>query len=504
MKKVIPLLLLVAISFVCFRVPAVQASSPTGMATTGRAFQVVPLPPPTPTSTTNDTIMARLNEPFTLHLNEWATLQDTPEAFSVQLASFVSDNRCPARVACVVSGQVEFMLRFRTGNVTNPQAFHIGTYPTNDQNKVRYGGYEVELTDVQPPAPPPDEQLKPSAYEATLVVRVDGTTPPPTATPAPQDEPASDQPQVNQPFTLHIRESATVAGADLKLTLRSVTPDSGCLSEDDCSLMLAEGTLVMQQGDKREVLDFNVSFTPEQPFDYEFAGYTVALVHIEKTHNGEHVATFVVKKRTPMVVIPAAQKVERCPQISRFDAAALLQEEVQPKAIANLVFAPLPPDVVQVAGLCGYVTTAFQDARQIDEEAPYLASQVAADRAVVVATVPGSDVTQLLQLARLIAADTADNDPLLALQAKLTAGFYEDLISDLATLAESNPSFTVTAMQGRGNEGIWLWQTQNDGYFALLITRSGQSFQVVVALLNAEADESTVLAYATLLAERLE
>ena len=505
MRKLILLLSLVIFGLSATSVRAVQASGARVIASGVRRWQTAPLPPPTPTSTQNGITVAQLDEPFTLSINAWATIQDTPERVGVQLASLVSDSRCPAQVNCAVAGQVEFMLRLRMGDEIIPQTFHIGTYPTQEQNKVRYGGYEIELTGVEPPAPPPDERLHPSVYVATLIVRVDGTAPKPTATPAPNDEPKTGHTaQVNQPFTLQVGKTATVADANLKLTLRSVAEDSGCLSEDDCSLMLAKGTLVLQQGDEREVLDFNVSFTPEQPFDYEFAGYTVTLVHIEKTHNGAPVATFVVKKRTPMVVIPAPKKVERCSHVSRFDAAALLQEEVQPKAIANLVFAPLPPAADRVASLCGYVTTAFQDARQIDEAAPYLATQLAADRAVAVATVQGSDVTQLLQLSRLMMVDTAaDNDTLLALQAKLTAGFYEDLISDLTMLAETNPTFAVIPMQGRSDEGVWLWQERDDGYFALLITRTEQTFQVVIALLNAEAEESTVLAYATLLAQRL-
>jgi len=486
------------------------------------SFATVPIPPPTstPTSTPTTTngdeaaVIARLDTPFTLYLREWATISDTPEQFSLLLTSVMSDSRCPATVNCVVAGQAEFMLLLRTGNVISPKQFHIGSYPTNEQNKVRYAGYAVELVEVQPHAPPPDQHLQPEEYQVTLVVHGDDTVtttpearavPIATATPAAERDTAAIA-AINQPFTLHEGERASVPDADFHVTLRSVTEDSGCLSVRDCSVMLAEGTLVLQQGDQREVLDFNVSFTPEQPFDYDFAGYVVQLVHIEQARNGEAVATFVVSKPTSPVKIPDPQRVDRCSAFSRFDAAAILQEEVAQEAIANLVFGPLASDGHEVQGMCGYVTTAFSDARLIDEQVPYIASEVAADRAMAAAVVQGDDITQLLQLAHLVYAADPDADPnaLLRLQTELTAGFYENVISTLTTAAETIPDFTVSPIQGIGDEGVWLWQRLANGYFALLITREEETFSVVTALLNTDAEELTVLDYAVLLARRFD
>lgn len=472
--------------------------------------ETAPLPPPTPTADAGAAISAVLDQPFTLHIGDWATINDTPEAFGVQVAALVSDNRCPARVNCVVAGQVEFMLQVRMGNVVHRQRFPIGTYPMNDGNKVRYGGYAIELSKVEPPAPPPDERLEPSQYEATLIVRVDESATPvptvqPTATPTPQDNQGDGQgPALNQPFTLQVGETVDLRDVNFKITLRSITDDSGCVTADDCSLMLAEGTLVLQQGDDREVLTFHVSFTPEQPFTYDFAGYVVQLAHLEQGRNGNQVATFVVKKPTPIVEIPAPQHVARCPRFSRFDAAAILQEDVQQAAISNLVFGPLPAEATAAAGLCGYVTTAFNDARQIDEQAPALLSEVAADRAVAVDEIAGSDVTRLLQLANLVAAadPEAQNRTLLRLQTQLAAGNSAAFIRDVTTIAEAIPAFTVSPIQGIGDEGVWLWQQIDTGYFALLLIRDEQRFRVVTALLHEEVDELTVLDYAVLVARR--
>lgn len=503
---------LLSIGLACWRAQPAYASTAVVLQAARVFGETAPLPPPTPIRNDDGTLTARLDDPFTLPLRQWATLRDTPEQFSIQLTSVVRDSRCPATVNCVVAGQAEFMLLLRTGNVVSPRPFTIASYPIQDQNKVRYAGYEIELIEVQPPAPPPDQALKPSDYQVTFIVRPDDAATPeptatPTATPAPQDDIETGQPAVlNRPFTLRAGATADLRDVDFQVTLRTVTDDSGCLMASDCSVMLAEGTLILQQGTQREVLTFNVSFTPEQSFAYDFAGYVVELIYLKKGRDGEHLATFVVKKPTTAVEIPAPQRVARCPDFSRFDAAAILQEEVAKEAVANLVFGPLAPEADGVAGMCGYVTTAFSDTRLLDEQAPALLSTVAADRAVAAATIDDSDITRLLQLANWVAAaePEAHTDTLLRLQAQLTAGDVEDYISDVTAMAEALPAFTVSPIQGIGDEGVWLWQQTNDGYFALLITRYDQHLRVVTALLNEAAEELTVLDYAVLLIRRFE
>ncbi|MEZ4732087.1 MAG: hypothetical protein R3E79_33640 [Caldilineaceae bacterium] len=88
-----------------------QASTVSRMQGGTTRVETAPLPPPTATSTAGAGVIAHLNEPFTLRLQQWASLRETPEPFSVQLATLVRDSRCPAGVNCVVAGQVEFTLR---------------------------------------------------------------------------------------------------------------------------------------------------------------------------------------------------------------------------------------------------------------------------------------------------------------------------------------------------------------------------------------------------------
>lgn len=93
----------------------------------------------------------------------------------------------------------------------------------------------------------------------------------------------------------------------------------------------------------------------------------------------------------------------RCPDFSRFDAAAILQEAVAKEAIANLVFGPIALDTTTVAGLCSYITSAHSNTQQIDiVGAPHLATAVAADQAVVATMIDAADIEQIRQLATLI------------------------------------------------------------------------------------------------------
>ncbi len=86
---------------------------------------------------------------------------------------------------------------------------------------------------------------------------------------------------LDQPFVLRPGQTGRVEAEDVSLTLRSLADDSGCFSADDCTTMLAEGTLALQAGEEKELLDFTASLTPDAPFTYEFGDYVLALVHVE-------------------------------------------------------------------------------------------------------------------------------------------------------------------------------------------------------------------------------
>lgn len=502
-------------SFALTNPQLVQAGADTFPQTSRDVQRTAPLPPPTTTSGSDETILAHLNQPFTLGLRQWATVHETPDSFSVQLTDVVSDSRCPAQVNCIVAGQAEFRLLLRSHNVISPRIFQIGSYPFHDQNKVRYAGYEIELQEVQPPAPPPGQQRKAGDYRVTLVVRQAATTSPtatatamptPQATAMPPDAPhAAEPPRLGQPFALHVGETVSLAAVDFHLTLRSLSEDSGCLTAGDCSLMTADGTLVLQRGDTRELLTFITSIRAGQSFDYAFAGYVVRLLHLEVGRDGKQIATFVVERPMAEVAIPEPERVIACPSFSSFDAAAILQEVVEPRAVANLVFGPLAPDAETITGFCGYLAAAAGQAPTTSQTTPSIASDVSAVRGVVATIVEGSEREQLLQLAQLLAAG-ADGTPadLYQLQARLTAGDYAGAIDTLRDLAIENEAASTTSIIDVGDEALWFWQSLAEGYLGMLIAREGERFPVVVALLNRDADEEFVREHMIVAARYLE
>lgn len=160
---------------------------------------------------------------------------------------------------------------------------------------------------------------------------------------------------LDQPFVLRPGQTARNEAEDVSLTLRSLTEDSGCFSADDCSVMLAEGTLAMQAGEDKELLEFSAGMTPGSPFSYEFGDYVITLLRVEASEHGKQLATFVISGKQPAEVpVPEPRAAKRCPGFTRFDAAAILQADVKAQPIANLVFAPLSGSAPEPTGHCGY------------------------------------------------------------------------------------------------------------------------------------------------------
>lgn len=474
-----------------------------------------PLPPTTPITPANSsgsTDLVRLNRPFTIALQRIVTVANSANKLRLQLTDLLSDSRCPAQVNCVVAGQALFALEVQSTDGHAPLTAEIGSYPVRDQNKVRYGDYLIELLAVEPPAPPPGQRLKINDYQVTLVVRRDGiATPTPTLAPTatvraltPEAPTPPEQPTLDHPFTLRVGETATLAAVDFQITLRSLSDDAGCLTPTDCSVMMADGTLVLQQGNDREILTFITSFAEGQSFDYAYQGYNVRLTRLAADETGEQVATFVIEQRQPRVIIPEPERVINCPHFSIYDAAAILQEEVEPRAVANLVFGPIAPDAEAIKGVCGYLAAAYNRERRDAEVVPSIASAVSAVRGVIGTVIDGGDSDLLLQFAHLLSASAdSRSDARYQLQAELMAGDYASVIATFGDLAAATTTIAVTPVDGVGDEGLWFWQPLTDGFFGLLIAREGDRFQVVGALLNDEADETFVLDHAIVVARHL-
>ncbi len=466
-----------------------------------------------------DDMRAQLDEPFTLRIGEWALLGDSSHRLAVQIDDLISDSRCPSDVDCVVSGQARFDVRLSLDGVVQDSLFTIGQYPIDEQDTIRYAGYVIEMVDVEPPAPKHDESLTLEDYQVTLVIHTDEAlpTPVPTVAPTPTLLPtpiSSDEDELSavpgQSFDLRVEQTVNIADLDFSLTFRSASSDSGCLTDDDCSIMTFDGSLALRRGDESEMLSLSAGFDPETPFTHEFAGLEVQLLAVKKLSDDSHVASFVVidpsaqdETDQPEGDRPTALLIDQCASFSRFDATAILQEDVESRAVANLILGPTTESIADLFGLCGYVSQATADTQASDTSAPHIVT--ALDSAhVVVATLP-YDLMELLPIIEVVSLNEPQFDPdiLDRLRTYIAAGNHAEIIPSLFEATQQSQLIKVESIEAIGDEGFWLWKKFEGGHFAVLFIRSEYDFAVVAALLGDQVHELNVRDYSIVIARSM-
>ncbi len=475
----------------------------------------------TPRPTGTETVAAQLDAPFTLQPGQWAML-DAADDFSVQFQAVTEDSRCPARVNCAWSGEARVQIGVRTDEPQNAITFELTTNPAEAGASVQYHGYMVALVDVQP-YPQQEfasDEIDADEYRVTFMISKAGpeatATVPPTTMPAPPPPPPptpiSGAGQtlavaLRQPFQLNEGQTAIIAREDFQLTFRSVTEDSGCFSAADCSLMTFDGTLAAQKGDETELMKVMASIHAGSSVDLEFAGYTIELRAIQQIEGKGHVATFVVLGTAAQQAKawPDAQPTLACARFTHFAAAAILQEEVQASAFANLRFGPLPAENEDAHGLCGYASVAFTPDKIVDYTLPHLATALEADHAVVAARLAGVDVLELLTIVNVIHAANPDDAALdnMMITTMLMAGDNEGVIERLYDRARNTPPLHTEFVNGLGDQALWAWQTFEGGHFAALIVLDRGEFTVVAALLGESSDEQDIQPSMSVLASKL-
>jgi hypothetical protein len=99
---------------------------------------------------------------------------------------------------------------------------------------------------------------------------------------------------LNKQISLKEGETKRVGPDGFEITLRSLSDDSGCLSPDDCSMMLFDGTIVARLGEQRTMTQIQASIKPGQVVPLDIDGYAFQLVGIQQSVNNEIQAIFVV------------------------------------------------------------------------------------------------------------------------------------------------------------------------------------------------------------------
>jgi hypothetical protein len=116
-----------------------------------------------PTKPTQKVI--RLDQEFTVKVGESARSQDS--GLKITFASVKEESRCPKGVTCVWAGNAKILIEISKGD-DGPTTLELNT--NINPKSGRCLGYELILKKLDP-YPTADEQVKPSDYEATLILR---------------------------------------------------------------------------------------------------------------------------------------------------------------------------------------------------------------------------------------------------------------------------------------------------------------------------------------------
>ena len=107
----------------------------------------------------------KLNQEFTLKVGQSASSSDS--GLRITFASVKEESRCPKGVTCVWAGNAQILIEVSKDDGASA-ALQLNT--NVNPKSGRYSGYELSLEKLDP-YPTANEQLKPSDYEATLILR---------------------------------------------------------------------------------------------------------------------------------------------------------------------------------------------------------------------------------------------------------------------------------------------------------------------------------------------
>jgi len=117
-----------------------------------------------PTTTPRQRVI-KLNQAFMLKVGQ--SVRPEGSGLKITFTSVKEESRCPKRVSCVWAGNAKILIEISKDD-GGPAALQLNT--NINPKSGRYSGYELSLEKLDP-YPEANEQPKPSAYEATLILR---------------------------------------------------------------------------------------------------------------------------------------------------------------------------------------------------------------------------------------------------------------------------------------------------------------------------------------------
>ena len=325
--------------------------------------------------------------------------------------------------------------------------------------------------------------------------------------------------------------------------------DKRCPPEETCEKAgNALFTLLVSSEDRSEADIFQIGTAPDQQVAH-FLDYSIELVAVDPPALKPDDNIVLVDYRLTLIVradgesTPAPEEktesttplppqdedgasidaiiVDRCVNFTPFDAAAVLQEPVNAdEPIGNLLFGPLPADYLgdeaMLQGLCGYAGS--EPTGDIDPSQTHILTAIGSAHAVAAQHLTAevtpnangtvqSDFFALMLLAEAMGAANPDHDSQEIFDVLYNFAGHFPLLEVLQYDAEQAPSFQVEALEPTAAEGyeelFWFWQTLDEGYFALLVGRTGLDFDLVAARLGQQVREKSVQGYARVILNKL-
>lgn len=99
---------------------------------------------------------------------------------------------------------------------------------------------------------------------------------------------------LNQQVVLKAGETKQVGPDGFAITLRSLSDASGCLSPNDCSTMIFDGTILARLGEKSMLNQVQASIKPGQAVSLDVDGYAFQLIGVRHGPNNKVQAIFMV------------------------------------------------------------------------------------------------------------------------------------------------------------------------------------------------------------------
>ncbi|MBI4671709.1 MAG: hypothetical protein HY741_08595 [Chloroflexi bacterium] len=450
-------------------------------------------------------ITARLNEPFTLKLGQWATLPDANDT-RVSFTTLLEDTRCPLDVNCVQAGKVRVGVSVESGGKL--AQFDLSSMPQDYRNVGAFNGYLVQFVEIAPARKTVNQPIPLGDYQLTLRVSAGSLD--------------VAQARINEPFTLKLGQSVPLAGTDARVTFESVQQDSRCPARALCATSgAAEVVIAVQREDKtdRLTLSTNRDGAIKRSALFDTAGVALnALTPYPQNEFAskeiapkEYQATLVVVNYVPSSSSTAPRitttSVDACPDLTRGAASEILDEAVHEQPTEMILFPP-PATTVSLHGICGYGSIAYNPNRIPQVTVPFVSpASVRSDRAVIAAKL--TDQRRQEQLLSIVSAlDAANPRGPSNLYMKLLTGYSagawsRDALGEFPDAARGAANVHVESVSGMGESAVWVWREFEGGRYAALVAQKGETLFVVTALTTAQRTKENVMAAMTTVMQKM-